>query len=147
MSSRLRTATEPPLVVTTGKGYSADFLRPVGSTGCQLDAILLQALASYQLEEELVSRRLRLGIARLVDLYKATTSMHADLKDRLSEPDASGDSLRDDLEKFVFSLKGLKKSWSIFLYSPSPLLSNLENYHQESRKKATTTNDSALLLM
>jgi hypothetical protein len=33
------------------------------------------------------------------------------------------------------------------LYSPSPLLSNLENYRQESREKATTTNDSALLVM
>ena len=38
--------------------YSLDFLLPLGSSGCQLDTILLTALASYKLEEEMLSSKL-----------------------------------------------------------------------------------------
>ena len=56
--------------------YSLDFLLPAGSTWCQLDTILLTALASYKLEEEMVSSML--GIAGLADLHRVATALHSD---------------------------------------------------------------------
>ena len=47
--------------------YSLDFLLPPGSTGCQLDTTMLTALASFKLEEEMISSKV--GIVGLADLH------------------------------------------------------------------------------
>ena len=86
--------------------YSLDFLLPAGSTWCQLDTILLTALASYKLEEEMVSSML--GIAGLADLHRVTTALHSDLAAVLSDSNAHGETLRQEFSKFYFTFQGLK---------------------------------------
>jgi hypothetical protein len=86
--------------------YSLDFLLPLGSSGCQLDTILLTALASYKLEEEMLSSKL--GIAGLADLHRVTTGLHNDLNSMLSDPNAPGETLRQEFSKFFFTFQELK---------------------------------------
>ena len=86
--------------------YTLDFLMPAGSTGCQLDTILLTALSSFKLEKEMISSKL--GIAGLADLHRVTTGLHSDLGSMLSDPNVPGETLRQEFSKFFFTFQGLK---------------------------------------
>ena len=50
-----------------------------------------------------------LGISSIADLHRVTTGTHDDVRDMLSDPQASGDSLRKDFSRFYFAFKGIKQ--------------------------------------
>ena len=50
-----------------------------------------------------------LGISSIVDLHRVTTGTHDDVRDMLSDPQASGDCLRNDFSRFYFAFKGIKQ--------------------------------------
>jgi len=59
------------------------------------------------MEERLVSSEL--GISSIADLHRVTTGTHDDVRDMLSDPQASGGSLRKDFLRFYFAFKGIKQ--------------------------------------
>lgn len=77
-----------------------------GSVHCQLESILMQALAGYKMEDALISSYR--GIAGVADLYRVTTGMHDDLKAMLADPEMQGDSIRKGISEFYFSFMGIK---------------------------------------
>lgn len=87
--------------------HSFDFLRPQGTHGLQLNTLMLHALAGYDVEDELLSSKL--GIAGVADLYRVTTDLHANLKNMMSDPNASGEPLREEFAEFSISFMGIKK--------------------------------------
>ena len=85
---------------------SLGFLRPTGSTYCQIDSILRQAVSRYKIEDTLLSNKM--GISGLQDLYQTTVDRHEDLKTLLFDTDKSGEPLRKALSEFFFSFQGMK---------------------------------------
>ena len=85
---------------------SLGFLRPAGSTYCQIDSILRQAVSRYKIEDTLFSNRM--GISGLQDLYQTTVDRHEELKALLFDTDTSGEPLRKALSEFFFSFQGMK---------------------------------------
>ena len=67
---------------------------------------MLTTFASYKPEEEMISSKL--GIAGLADLHRVTTGLHSDLGSMLSDPNAPGETLRQEFSKFYFTFQGLK---------------------------------------
>ena len=66
----------------------------------------MEAITSFKMEAKLFSSRL--GISGLSDLYRITVNMHDDLKDLLTDRNASGDTLRKDFSAFYHRFMGTK---------------------------------------
>ena len=60
-----------------------DFLRQPGIRDCDIDSVLEEAVARYQLEEEL--KTYKHGISGLSDLYRTTVDRHGDLKEIMTD--------------------------------------------------------------
>ena len=78
--------------------YSVDFLRPAGSVECQLDSILLEAAARFEIDERLCSNTL--GISGLSDLHSVTTNLHVGMKGLLTDANAAGDTVKKEFSNF-----------------------------------------------
>ena len=83
-----------------------DFLRQPGIRDCDINSVLEEAVANYQLEEEL--KTFKHGIAGLSDLYRATMERHSDLKTMMTDNELTGGSLRNSFAAFYFKFMGTK---------------------------------------
>ena len=66
----------------------------------------MEAISSFKMEAKLLSNKL--GISGLSDLYRVTVGMHDDIKDMLTDLNASGETLRKDFSRFYHAFMGTK---------------------------------------